>query len=93
MITSLGHATSHDVTFNGYMIPAESIILADFDSVFHDSTVWKEPDDFRPQRFIAEDGSVLKIEEHIPFFVGKSCNINFLRSPITCTYNYVKLGH
>ena len=71
MITSLGHATSEDVTFVGYKVPVDAIILADMDSVNNDRRTWGDPGKFRPERFIAEDGSLLKIEEFIPFFLGK----------------------
>ena len=71
-ITSLGHATSEDVTFVGYKVPTDAIILADMDSVNNDRRTWGDPQKFRPERFIAEDGSLLKIEEFIPFFLGNS---------------------
>ena len=72
MITSLGHATSEDITFVGYKVPVDAIILADMDSVNNDRRTWGDPGKFRPERFIAEDGSLLKIEEFIPFFLGNS---------------------
>lgn len=73
-LTSLGHATSRDVTFHGYLIPREATILADIDSVNIDKSVWEDPEVFRPQRFIDESGSLQKPEEFMPFFIGRrSC--------------------
>ena len=68
--TSGRHAAPQNISFSGYRIPMEATILADIDSVFNDRTIWKDPEIFRPQRFIAEDGALLKVEEFIPFFVG-----------------------
>ena len=67
---TLGHATSRDVVFGGYSIPMEATILADLDSIHSDRSVWKDPEVFRPQRFIAEDGTIQNPEEFIPFFTG-----------------------
>lgn len=35
-----------------------------------DPDVWEDPEVFRPQRFLAEDGSLLKPPEFIPFQTG-----------------------
>ena len=69
-ITSLPHATSQDVILDGYRIPSDAIILADLDSVNSDQAKWKDPEVFRPQRFIHKDGSLLSVEEFTPFFLG-----------------------
>lgn len=74
MFTTLGHSTSRDVEFGGYSIPMEATLLADMDSINRDRSVWKDPEVFRPQRFIAEDGTIQTPEEFIPFFLGhRSC--------------------
>lgn len=65
------HATSQDVIFNGYLIPKEATILGDLDSVHHDSKFWKDPEMFRPHRFIDESGSLVTPEQLIPFFLGE----------------------
>ena len=68
--TSLPHATSQDVLLDGYRIPSDAIILADLYSVNSDRTTWKDPEVFRPHRFINKDGSLLNVEEFMPFFLG-----------------------
>ncbi|KAL4221008.1 hypothetical protein ACF0H5_019271 [Mactra antiquata] len=73
-ITSGVHATTHDVTFNGYTIRQDDIILPDLDSVLTDKHIWGDPDIFRPERFIDETGNFKKKEELLIFFIGKrSC--------------------
>lgn len=35
-----------------------------------DPDVWEDPEEFRPTRFIATDGNLLKPQEFIPFQTG-----------------------
>ena len=69
--TSLAHASVHDVKFRGYLIPSDAVILPDMDSIFHDSNIWGDPEQFRPSRFVSKDHTLLKQEAFVPFFIGK----------------------
>lgn len=73
--TSSGvHSTTRDFTFKGYTIPKEAVIIADFDSALSDPATWQDPEVFRPERFLDDNGNVRKREENITFFLGKrSC--------------------
>ncbi|KAK3593221.1 hypothetical protein CHS0354_002754 [Potamilus streckersoni] len=65
------HAVSRDVYFQGFRIPKESNILINLDSIFYDSTIFKDPGVFRPERFLDSSGQVIKPEEFIPFSCGR----------------------
>ncbi|KAL4227588.1 hypothetical protein ACF0H5_013031 [Mactra antiquata] len=68
------HSATHDLTFRGFTIPKDAIILPDLDSVQNDPEIWGDPDVFRPERFIDHSGNLLKKEENVLFFLGKrSC--------------------
>ncbi|KAK3597330.1 hypothetical protein CHS0354_010967 [Potamilus streckersoni] len=68
---SLPHSVPHDVLFQGYTIPKDTIILPDMDSVLSDPDVWGDPEEFRPERFISKEGALLKPDEFISFFAGR----------------------
>lgn len=65
------HAISRDVFFHGYTFPADVMILPVLDSVLHDEALWGDPHNFRPQRFLDEDGQFVKKDEFIPFSLGE----------------------
>ncbi|XP_046558222.1 cytochrome P450 2D27-like [Haliotis rubra] len=68
---SLPHAVSHDVQFRGYTFPKEATVIVMLDSVLQDPDVWGDPDNFRPDRFLDDNGKVIKKEEFIPFSLGR----------------------
>ncbi|XP_025099492.1 cytochrome P450 2J6-like [Pomacea canaliculata] len=71
---SLPHATPCDVEFGGYMIPKGTLVIPNLHSVMSDPETWGDPDRFRPERFIGEDGKQWRPEEFIPFSTGRrSC--------------------
>jgi len=66
------HGVMEDAEFKGYIIPKDTIIIANQYSVMHDETIWGDPENFRPERFLSEDGkSVIRHDALIPFSVGK----------------------
>lgn len=66
---------STDVKVGNHVIPKGSIVIACLWSLFHNPDVWKDPEVFRPERFLVEDGKkAVKPEYLIPFSYGKrSC--------------------
>ncbi|KAL3889296.1 hypothetical protein ACJMK2_001640 [Sinanodonta woodiana] len=71
VLVSLAHTCSVDVTIQGFDIPKGTTLLPDIDSVLSDPKIWGDPEEFRPERFIGEEGNLLQPEEFIPFFTGK----------------------
>lgn len=72
----LMHTALEDTEFKGFSLPQRTVILFNLYQIHHDEEYWKDPHNFRPQRFINKDGSFRKDEHVIPFFTGKrSCMI------------------
>ena len=67
------HRTMDDIEFHGYFIPKGTTVLANLYSTHHDPEVFPNPESFRPERFLSEDGKSLgrKNESLIPFSIGK----------------------
>ena len=64
--------TLNDVNFHGFTIPKKSAIFCNLYSSTRDSSIWQDPDDFKPERFLDESGMVVKVQEHIVFGAGMS---------------------
>ncbi|KAK3578378.1 hypothetical protein CHS0354_025472 [Potamilus streckersoni] len=65
------HAVSKEILFHGYRIPIGTTIIINLDSVLRDSSTFKDPDIFRPERYLDADGHITKPEAHIPFSIGR----------------------
>ncbi|XP_043248369.1 methyl farnesoate epoxidase-like [Colletes gigas] len=65
------HKTMKDITFNEYLIPKDTIVLLDFHSVHNDRAYWDRPEEFRPQRFLDENGRFCQKNANMPFGLGK----------------------
>ena len=68
---SVGHAALVDAPLGGYTVAKGSLMLMHLDAVHMDPTYWGDPETFRPERFINDDGSFRRDERVIPFGVGK----------------------
>ncbi|XP_072033785.1 cytochrome P450 2U1-like [Amphiura filiformis] len=65
------HTVSEDTTIGPYNVPKGATVVPNIWAIHHDPQVWKDPDEFRPERFI---NSRDKVPEVIPFSVGRrSC--------------------
>ncbi|XP_076471759.1 cytochrome P450 2B5-like [Babylonia areolata] len=67
----VAHAPAREVTFEGYTIPKDAYVMPNLDSVLHDPEVWPQPEVFRPERFIGEDGKLVKVDHFLPFSLGR----------------------
>ncbi|XP_071511308.1 cytochrome P450 2J2-like [Diadema antillarum] len=66
------HKTSCDVSLSGYTIPKGTIVIPNIWAVHHDSKEWINPEEFKPQRFLSDDGkTVVKSDAWMPFGVGR----------------------
>jgi len=60
MVAPIGvpHLSSRDDVYRGYFIPKGSIMVANAWAILHDPEVYPDPEEFKPERFLNEDGSV-----------------------------------
>ena len=65
------HGTTRDVTFEGYSLPKGTVVMGNLYHVHHDQKYWKDPDNFRPERFLTPEGNFKKDEGTLIFSVGK----------------------
>lgn len=54
-----------------YRIPKGTMVVPLQWALHMDPNVWDNPQEFRPSRFLAPDGGLLKPPEFMPFQVGK----------------------
>ncbi|XP_033126769.1 cytochrome P450 2U1-like isoform X2 [Anneissia japonica] len=68
------HGTTNDTIYEGYFIPKGTTVVPNIWAVLHDEITWPESEEFRPERFIDDKGTLIKYEELIPFSIGRrSC--------------------
>ncbi|CAK9827142.1 Cytochrome P450 306a1 [Anthophora retusa] len=72
-VTPLGipHGTSEDTRIGDYDIPRGAMIVPMQWAVHTDPVYWQDPLEFRPDRFLTEDGRFFKPESFLPFQTGK----------------------
>ncbi|XP_069130187.1 cytochrome P450 2B5-like [Argopecten irradians] len=69
---SVPHAAKKDIQFRDMVIPKRSIILPNLDSVMSDPELFEDPDEFRPERFLGQDGKLNGKEKNvIAFSLGR----------------------
>lgn len=68
---AIPHMTSEKTVLQGYTIPKGTVVLPNLWSIHRDPAIWEKPDDFCPQRFLDDQGQLLKRETFIPFGIGK----------------------
>ncbi|CAL2043256.1 unnamed protein product [Caenorhabditis brenneri] len=68
---NLFHETTKDTVIAGYPIKKGTGVIAQISTVMLDEKVFPDPYTFNPDRFIDENGKLKKIDELVPFSVGK----------------------
>ncbi|KAF8483917.1 cytochrome P450 [Russula ochroleuca] len=60
MVTPMGlpHGSSSDDVYKGFFIPKGSIMVANAWAILHNPEAYPDPEEFKPERFLEEDGSV-----------------------------------
>ena len=66
----IGHKATSDMVIKGYKVPKGTLLIGVLGHVLADPRYWENPDEFKPERFIAEDGSFKKHEQFVPFGIG-----------------------
>jgi len=59
MVTPLGlpHASTEDDVYKGHFIPKGTTMVANAWAVMHDPELYPDPEEFKPERFLDEDGN------------------------------------
>ena len=67
------HKTTVDTTLQGYSIPKGTTVLTNVWSLHHDPEIWDEPEAFRPERFLDEEGNFVppKADRFLQFSAGR----------------------
>ncbi|KAK9882833.1 hypothetical protein WA026_023448 [Henosepilachna vigintioctopunctata] len=60
-----------DTELHGYRIPKNTTILLSLYSLYYDKAYWTDPELFRPERFIDNDGKLIFSDRLIPFSLGR----------------------
>ncbi|KAL3854063.1 hypothetical protein ACJMK2_013344 [Sinanodonta woodiana] len=70
---ALPHYTTKDTILNGYTIKKDTVVFVNLHSLAYDTDTWKDPDAFRPERFLGEDGHLdkEKTNSFLPFGLGR----------------------
>ncbi|KAA0713546.1 Cytochrome P450 2G1 [Triplophysa tibetana] len=71
---SIPHYATHDISFRGYAIPKDTVIIPLLHSVLRDEGHWESPWTFNPDHFLDANGNFKKSPAFMPFSAGKrSC--------------------
>lgn len=70
--SSVPHRSIIDSKLGGYKIPKDAAVLAGLFALHMSKDVWKDPENFRPERFLSPDGKLLlKLDKSLPFGAGR----------------------
>ncbi|KAM3616931.1 uncharacterized protein V6R79_026344 [Siganus canaliculatus] len=71
---SVPHYALHDISFRGYTIPKDTVIIPLLHSVLKEEKLWETPWSFNPHHFLDQNGNFKKNPAFLPFSAGKrSC--------------------
>ncbi|EFX83960.1 hypothetical protein DAPPUDRAFT_47261 [Daphnia pulex] len=65
------HRAMKNTQLQGFTIPKGSILAISLHSAFKDPTAWGDPENFRPERHLDQNGKVIKNDAFTPFGLGK----------------------
>ncbi|KAK6754913.1 hypothetical protein RB195_013721 [Necator americanus] len=68
---NLIHETTRDASAGKWCLPAKTAVVAQISTVLYEEKIFPEPLTFNPSRFIDDSGKLKKIDELIPFSIGK----------------------
>ena len=82
------HKAERDTTISGFFIPAGSVIIPLTYALHHDPNYWDRPSEFRPERWLDDNGQLIKHDNFIPFGIGKSKHKYKYKQPIMSKYSF-----
>ncbi|XP_032137981.1 cytochrome P450 2E1 isoform X1 [Sapajus apella] len=69
--SNLPHEATRDTIFRGYLIPKGTVIIPNLDSVLYDNQEFPDPEKFKPEHFLSENGKFKYSDYFKPFSAGK----------------------
>ncbi|XP_053679604.1 probable cytochrome P450 304a1 [Anopheles nili] len=70
--SGIAHRAQQDTTFRGYDLPKDTFVLLGLDAAHNQKEHWGDPECFRPERFLDENGKLcLSKDISLPFGAGK----------------------
>lgn len=68
---SLGRVCTDDTTLGGYDIPQGTFVVPNVWHAHNDPKVWGDPENFRPERWLTEEGRLIKQDKTMGFGGGR----------------------
>nr|AYE67166.1 cytochrome P450 [Laodelphax striatellus] len=68
---TIPHRTKKQVKLEEFIIPQDTTVLVNLYSIHMDKKFWKDPENFRPERFLDSEGRVKFVDRLIPFGTGE----------------------
>ncbi|XP_026755352.2 probable cytochrome P450 304a1 [Galleria mellonella] len=65
------HRAITDTTFHGYKIPEGTMVSTNYYILHMDKTIWGDPENFRPERFIVNGRLDVSLDKSLPFGAGR----------------------
>ncbi|XP_069913132.1 cytochrome P450 2E1 isoform X2 [Oryctolagus cuniculus] len=69
--SNLPHEATRDTTFQGYVIPKGTVVIPTLDSLLYDKQEFPDPEKFKPEHFLNEEGKFKYSDYFKPFSAGK----------------------
>ncbi|XP_054949502.1 cytochrome P450 2E1 isoform X2 [Pan paniscus] len=69
--SNLPHEATRDTIFRGYLIPKGTVVVPTLDSVLYDNQEFPDPEKFKPEHFLNENGKFKYSDYFKPFSTGK----------------------
>lgn len=73
--SAIPHLSLKETTFRGYNVPSQTAMIPSLYAFHLDKDLWGDPENFRPERFLNENGKLdLKLDKSLPFGAGNILN-------------------
>ncbi|KAM5272468.1 cytochrome P450 2E1 [Ctenodactylus gundi] len=69
--SNLPHEATQDTKFQGYVIPKGTVVIPTLDSILYDKQEFSDPEQFKPEHFLNENGKFKYSGYFMPFSAGK----------------------
>ncbi|XP_039293148.1 cytochrome P450 306a1 [Nilaparvata lugens] len=69
--TGIPHGVNTDCQLGAYRLAKGTMVVPLLWAVHMDPQIWPQPDEYRPERFLDEDGNYRKLDALMPFQIGK----------------------